>query len=123
VAQDGTLSNRRLWASFTDRKFDTIVDVIAAGVIVPDGIALDAEGALWIADANRRGPIRVAEGGRILDWCDTGELTVYALALGGVDRRTLYMCAAPPLFTHDPTTERRACLLSARVEVPGAGLP
>jgi len=119
VCHDGTLRNRRVWAAFTDRSFDTIAACLQAGVVLPDGIALDAEGALWVADAGRRGPIRVAEGGRILERVDTGESTVYAVALGGADRRTLYMCAGPPLLTIDPRTVHRASLLACRVRTPG----
>lgn len=113
VAGDGTLSGRRTWASFTDRSFSTIGDALEAGVVIPDGIALDANGTLWIADVSRRGAIRVAEGGEILESIDTGESTVYALALGGEEESTLCMCAGPPLLTYDPANERRGRLLTA----------
>lgn len=113
VADDGTLSGRRTWASFTDRSFITIGDALDAGVVIPDGIALDAQGTLWIADVSRRGAIRVAEGGEILESIDTGDATVYALALGGEDESTLYMCSGPPLLSYDPQSERRGCLITA----------
>lgn len=113
VAADGGLSGRRIWASFTDRTFTTISEALEAGVVIPDGIALNSRGELWIADVARRGPIRVAEGGTVLEWLDTGESTIYALALGGEDESMLYMCAGPPLLTYDPAQERRGLLISA----------
>jgi sugar lactone lactonase YvrE len=120
IAADGRLVNRRIWATFSDRRFKTIEEAVAARVPLPDGIALDADGALWIGDAAGRGPLRVAEGGAILERVDTGEQSVYAVALGDEDGRTLYMCAAQPLLTDDPSVDHRARLLSCRVSVPGA---
>jgi sugar lactone lactonase YvrE len=123
VEVDGTLRNRRSWASFSDVPFETIPEAVASGKPLPDGMALDAEGALWIGDAGGRGPVRVGEGGRILDRVVTEGLTAYAVALGGEDRRTLYICAAPPLLSKEFTETDRACLLSCRVAVPGIGNP
>ncbi|MBW3667951.1 MAG: SMP-30/gluconolactonase/LRE family protein, partial [Actinobacteria bacterium] len=90
---------------------------------LPDGLALDAEGAVWVADAVGSGIVRVGEGGVVLDRVDTGTLAVYAAALGGPDRTTLYLCAAPPLGTSDVTSTRRSVLLACDVDVPGAGRP
>lgn len=124
VASDGSLLNRRTWASFAPSSFETINDALNSGVTLPDGMALDAEGALWMGDAGGRGPVRVEKGGRILQRVDTGDLSVFAVALGGADRRTLYMCASPPLLANiDPEKHYRSCLLECRVDVPGTGLP
>ncbi len=49
VADDGTLSGRRVWADLGDG--------------VPDGICLDAEGAVWYADVPHKRCVRVREGG------------------------------------------------------------
>jgi sugar lactone lactonase YvrE len=86
-------------------------------------MALDAEGALWIGDAAGNGASRIREGGETIDFVPTGDLAVYAVALGGADRRTLFLCAAPPLPHGRPEVERRAVLLSCRVDSPGVGLP
>ncbi len=127
-AADGSLGNRRTWASFAPdpaapNPFKTTVEACAAKVPLPDGIALDAEGALWIGDAAGSAALRVAEGGAILEAVDTGDQAAFAIALGGEDRRTLYICAAVPYGRGDPQAVYEARLLSCRVDVPGAGLP
>ncbi|MBS1883631.1 MAG: SMP-30/gluconolactonase/LRE family protein [Actinobacteria bacterium] len=120
VAADGTLANRRVWADLAPGcEWRTVPEAVASGLPLPDGIALDAEGALWIGDAAGSGALRVAEGGEILDTVPTGELSAYAVALGGEDRRTLYMCTSPPLLQTDPSVDHRASLRAYRVDVPG----
>ena len=55
IAEDGTLSGRRVWASLPDGD-------------VPDGICLDAEGAIWVASPiGKGGVLRVREGGEVTD--------------------------------------------------------
>lgn len=127
-APDGSLSNRRAWADFAAgeaapaRPFATTVEACAAGVPLPDGIALDADGALWIGDAHGAGALRVRAGGEVLDRVEVGEgQTAYAVALGGADGRTLFLCAAVPLGEGDPAEQQAARLLSCRVDVPAAG--
>ena len=124
-APDGTLSNRRTWADFAPPGgFATTTEACLSGLPLPDGMALDAEGALWIGHAFGDGALRVAEGGEILEVVRVGEgQSVFAVALGGPDRRTLHMCAAKPYGAGDPANVHVARLLSCRVEVPGAGRP
>jgi sugar lactone lactonase YvrE len=55
---------------------------------LPDGICLDAEGAIWYADVSNRRCVRVREGGEVLQTID---LDCFACMLGGADRRTLFM--------------------------------
>lgn len=120
VAPDGSLAGRRVWAGLADRPpATTFPDVFTSGLPLPDGIALDAEGALWVADAAGRGATRMAEGGEVLERIPTGELTVYAVGFAGDDRRTLVLCAAPPFLEVDHTVERRGRVLTCRVDVPG----
>ena len=119
ILEDGSLTGRRTWAALSDRSFATVTECLGSGAPLPDGIALDTEGALWIADAGGRAALRVAPGGEILDRVPTPGLTVFAVALGGSDLRTLYICASPPLYSHDPSVEKKAVLLAARVDVPG----
>jgi len=104
----GRMCSRQVWAEL--------------GQATPDGICLDAEGNIWVASPGTGELMRVQRGGVILDRCETMG-TPYACALGGNDRRTLYVCTSE---TDDPATA--AQLKSGRIErvevaVPGAGLP
>jgi sugar lactone lactonase YvrE len=108
IGADGALSNRRLWADL--------------GAGYPDGICLDAEGAIWVADPRNNEVIRVREGGGIVERVSTGDCGAFACMLGGDDRKTLHICTA--LRSGPPAAE----LMSGRIEtiratVPGAGLP
>jgi sugar lactone lactonase YvrE len=108
VAADGSLSNRRVWASTWPR--------------VPDGIALDAEGAIWIANPIAPECVRIAEGGEVLDVVDTGQ-PCYACMLGGEDGKTLFMLTAKTSIAHEAAETPSGKLVIASVDVPHAGLP
>lgn len=79
IADDGSLSNRRVWA---DLHGD-----------FPDGICLDAEGAVWYGSVPNRRCVRVREGGEVLETIDL-DRGCFACALGGEDGKTLFMLAA-----------------------------
>jgi sugar lactone lactonase YvrE len=78
IAADGSLGNRRVWAD--------------VGEGVPDGICLDAEGAVWYADVPNRRCERVREGGELLQRVEL-DRGCFACALGGPDGRTLFLVA------------------------------
>ena len=123
VRPDGALTNRSAWAQFAPRRaFPDVKEALASGCLLPDGMAGDAQGALWVADANGHGAVRVRDG-QVVDRVGSGGLSVYAVALGGDDGRTLFMCAAPPFSVLDGSPPGSSCLLSCEVAVPGAGLP
>jgi sugar lactone lactonase YvrE len=124
VAADGGLARRRDWARFAPPPTTTDVGEALGGLAVaPDGIAGDAEGAIWVADALHARLLRVAEGGEVLEERPTGGIGVFACMLGGDDGRTLYACAAPSFAEHERRAAREAVLLATRVDVPHAGLP
>jgi sugar lactone lactonase YvrE len=110
IAADGALANRRLFAQLADD-------------VHPDGIALDAEGAVWLANPEGgHAVLRVREGGEILERVEL-DTQAYAVMLGGPERRHLFICASD---SHDPAEIARvpsATLRVVEVEVPGAGLP
>lgn len=117
-AADGTLNNRRIWADFDGGTLDTIPEALECGRPLPDGMAVDGIGAVWMGDAAGRGASRVIEGGHIVEHIDTSPLSVYAVALGGPEGRTLFMCAGAPLLSADPAKTSRSCLLACEVDVP-----
>ncbi len=122
---DGGLSGRRTWAAFGPEGFEpaSFAEAVAANVPIPDGLALDADGAVWVADPRGPAALRMREGGQIVERFPTGEFGSYAVALGGADRRTLFVCVNVPLPTIDPSADRRGGVLAHRVSVPGAGFP
>jgi sugar lactone lactonase YvrE len=108
VSGDGTLSRKRVFADLPD--------------VFPDGMCLDAEGALWVADARGKRVVRVFEGGRIAQTISTGEQGAYACMLGGDDRRTLFICTSSNSGPGQ-AAKRDGKIETVRVDVPGAGLP
>ena len=111
IGADGSLSNRRLWADLAD-----------LGPFRPDGICLDAEGAVWAATVRGRACIRVAEGGALLDRIDTADPCI-ACMLGGEDRRTLYIVTGEVEPGEQALARRGSAIWQAQVAVPGAGWP
>jgi sugar lactone lactonase YvrE len=115
----GELSNRRIWVEFSEDpgSYD-IPDATVSLNVLPDGIALDAERHLWVADAKGHGANRISPSGEIVEFVETG-LSTYAVALGGTDGRDLFLCCAPPAESFEPALEARSVLMRCRVDVPG----
>lgn len=128
ITDDGALTERREWATFGPAPTGTsMADVVATAVLAPDGMCLDADGAVWVADALGGRVVRVAppsggQGGAVLDEIAVGS-GVFACMLGGDDGRTLYLCSAPSFAEHERRDTRDAVLLSVRVDAPAAGRP
>ena len=120
LARDGTLSNRQVWADFEPRPSAfTFAAAHDGGCVVPDGVCLDVEDALWVTDAEGHQVMRVLRGGEVTHRIDCGESTAYACVLGGPDGRSLYLCIGPPLGSYDRDTDFRGELWVADVDVPG----
>jgi sugar lactone lactonase YvrE len=123
IADDGSLTNRRTWAKFAELPTASdLHEALGQLVVAPDGCCLDAEGALWIADAVGARLLRVREGGEVVDEIAVGT-GVYACMLGGADGRTLYACAAPDFDEKARSAAREGSLIAVRVDVPHAGRP
>ncbi len=97
IGSSGELLHRRTWAAFGEPASSTsLVEVLAQAKRWPDGIAVDADGTLWVADPLSREVLRVREGGDITSRIDTGQESPNAVALDGPGGQTLFVCAAPP---------------------------
>jgi len=110
-APDGSLSNRRVWADLGGR--------------VPDGICLDAEGMVWVANPLAPECFLVAEdpaAGDVVDVITTSQ-PCFACMLGGDDGRTLYMLTAENSHHAVASANRTGRLEATRVMVPHAGRP
>jgi sugar lactone lactonase YvrE len=121
IAPDGSLSNRQAWAEFQPRpRTFTFVDAMSdqAG-IVPDGLCLDVEDALWVANSGGNDVVRVLRGGEVTDRIDLGDHAAYACMLGGPDGRSLYLCVGGLFGTYDRETAQAGELWVAEVDVPG----
>lgn len=115
IAPDGGLANRRVFADG----------------LGPDGICLDAEGAVW-ASTRDYAVVRVADGGEVLQRVELAEnRSPFALMLGGPDGRTLFILtpewraadSAQVNLERLASGPRTGQVLTLRVEVPGAGRP
>ena len=111
VRDDGTLSNRRTYA-------DLVPEKEGVPVAPPDGICLDAEGAVWVADPIGARVFRVREGGEVTDSISFDGVIPVACVLGGPDRRTLLMCVAAD-WKRDVVSQMRSGRIDACVvDVP-----
>jgi sugar lactone lactonase YvrE len=107
IASDGSLSGRRTWAEVDDH---------------PDGICLDADGAVWYGDVGNQRCVRVAEGGEVLQVIDL-DRGCFACVLGGPDRRTLFMTVNEWGGAEGMGETREGQVLAVKVDVPGTGWP
>jgi sugar lactone lactonase YvrE len=110
IADDGTLSNRRVWAD----------------AVGPDGICLDADGCIWASsDTTTTDCARIREGGEVIDAIEL-DRPCFAAMLGGPDRRTLFMLTAQWRGTDgidDVIKARTGQVLVADAPSPGIGWP
>ncbi len=109
IAADGSLPNRRVWADLGDG--------------VPDGICVDAEGAVWYGDVPNKRCVRVREGGEVLQTIEL-DRGCFACMLGAADGRTLFMVATEWRGTeHMAEGPPTGQVLTTAAPAPGAGWP
>jgi sugar lactone lactonase YvrE len=109
INDDGALSDRRVFAGGLDGP--------------PDGIALDAEGGVWTSMTLAHQFERIIEGGDVTDRIDMGERVAVACALGGPERRTLFLLSSTDAYPKRLLGTRLSQLDAVLVATPGAGLP
>jgi len=109
IAADGALSNRHVWADLSDG--------------CPDGICIDAEGAVWYGDVPNKRCVRVREGGEMLQTINL-DRGCFACMLGGADKTTLFMMAAVWRgFEHMNDGARTGQIYTMEAPFPGVGWP
>src|SRR5260221_626164 len=109
IEADGSLSNRRVWAE--------------TGTDHPDGICLDAKGALWYADVGNKHCVRVREGGEVLQTIEL-DRGCFACMLGGADSKTLFLVATEWKGAENMADgSRTGQILTVRAPTPHAGWP
>ncbi len=110
IADDGTLSNRRVWADD----------------VGPDGICLDTEGCIWASSgAMINDCARIREGGQVAEKFEL-DRPCFAAMLGGPDRRSLFMLTAEWHGTdgvEDVIKARTGQILVVDAPAPGVGWP
>jgi len=127
IGADGSLTNRRVWAWVKPGIPLGSAELFAKPIgtafhRLPDGIALNADGQIWMANALAPECVLFAPGGKVLEVIDTG-VPCFACMLGGDDGRTLFMLTHPPTGGSDATTSPEGKLIITTVDVPHAGLP
>lgn len=124
INEDGSLENKRDFANFGELGNEPNLGLrIENASILPDGLALDMDGAVWIADTLNQRAVRIAEGGEILETIDTAPDGIFAVTLGGQDGKTLFMCAAPDWDETSRKAETKGRMLAVQVNVGHAGTP
>jgi sugar lactone lactonase YvrE len=109
IAADGSLSKRRIWADLGDG--------------VPDGICIDADNAVWYADVPNKRCVRVREGGEVLQTINL-DRGCFACALGGADKKTLFLMAAEWRGPANMVgAARTGQVLIVKAPAPGVGWP
>jgi sugar lactone lactonase YvrE len=108
IAPDGSLTGRRVWAELGDAS--------------PDGICLDAEGAVWVASPTTSGFLRVIEGGTVTERIASPSQAI-ACMLGGNDGKTLYMVSGRVTKAARALAERNGRIDAVTVAVARAGSP
>ena len=108
ILENGELTNRREWA--------------ATGARAPDGICMNADGNIWVANAVGNECVLFAEGGEVLQVVNTSQ-NCYACMLGGDDGKTLFMMTAKSSEASIVSASRGGKIEMLKVASPGAGRP
>ncbi|MBI3992228.1 MAG: SMP-30/gluconolactonase/LRE family protein [Candidatus Lambdaproteobacteria bacterium] len=108
IAADGALSGRRVFAELPGAS--------------PDGICMDRQGGVWVADVAQDVFVRVEDGGRITERLPVAGRAV-ACQLGGADGRTLFLMVAEGTMEDIAAGTTRARIETCTVAVPGSGSP
>ena len=109
IADDGGLSERRVFAQFDEE--------------TPDGICLDARGGVWVSSFESGEFVRVEDGGTITERIPVPGKRAVACALGGPQRQTLFLLTAETTLEDLAQGKSIGRVETVQVDTPGAGLP
>lgn len=90
----------------------------------PDGIAIDAEGGIWVALTLAHEFQRIvegADGGVVTDRIDTAGRAAIACALGGLENRTLFLVSSTDAYPERLKGTKLSSIDTVTVNVPGVG--
>ena len=115
---DGSLSNRRVFASFPVKTADQDLSTYGGR---PDGAAVDAEGCYWVAMFEGQRVLRLSPRGELLREVKLPVRCPTMPCFGGPDLKTMYITTArnnrpAPELAQQPFA---GCVLQMRVDVPG----
>lgn len=108
ILDNGSLTNRRVWAQMDGA--------------VPDGICLDEAGGIWVASPMSNEVLRVVEGGEVTDRINI-EHQAYACMLGGEDGKTLFILTSKSSQPDECIADKTGAVETVEVAHAGAGLP
>jgi sugar lactone lactonase YvrE len=108
VADDGTLTRDR---------------TLAEPGPMPDGLCLDADGAVWVPLLQGGRFVRISRNGRLLDEVDAEGRMPVSCTFGGPDREWLYLCSADSTMAELKEGRSRGLVHKLRAPAPGAGHP
>jgi sugar lactone lactonase YvrE len=106
IGGDGSLHNRRVWAQTPGDH--------------PDGICVDAEGAVWYADVGNRRCVRVAEGGQVLATVEL-DRGAFACALSRGEDPRLFVVGQS--YGGPASAQPTGQVVAFPAPAPGAGRP
>jgi sugar lactone lactonase YvrE len=109
VQPDGGLTGQRVFADLGERR--------------PDGLCVDERGAAWVGCHDTHEFLRVRDGGEVTHRIETPGALAVATALGGEDRRTLYLVVNETTVDRARRGDSKGRIEQVRVDVPGAGWP
>ncbi|HEY5251212.1 MAG TPA: SMP-30/gluconolactonase/LRE family protein [Acidimicrobiales bacterium] len=114
VDSDGSLGDRRVLAELPPAAEHRYAR--------PDGICLDEEGGVWVADWRGCQVLRLTADGIVARRIPT-DTHALAVVLGGPERRTLFICTSSHMVRPGPDARPAGAVFTLEVDVPGAGEP